>query len=90
MNDYLLYSAIILLISLAVGLVRLLRGPGSADRVMAAQLFGTGGIALFLILGVLMDFRAATDVALTLAFLASFLSIAFARTALNHRGGAPR
>ena len=30
----------------ALGLVRILRGPGNADRVMAAQLLGTGGIAV--------------------------------------------
>ena len=34
----------------ALGLVRILRGPGDADRIMAAQLLGTGGIAVLLLL----------------------------------------
>ena len=32
-----------------VGLLRLLRGPGDADRMMAGQLLGTGGIAVLLL-----------------------------------------
>jgi len=36
----------------AMGLVRILRGPEDADRMMATQLFGTGGIAALLLLGV--------------------------------------
>jgi len=32
-----------ILVMLALGLVRVLRGPNDADRMMAAQLIGTGG-----------------------------------------------
>ncbi len=32
-------------------LVRVVRGPGYADRMMAAQLLGTGGIAALLLVG---------------------------------------
>ena len=33
----------------ALGLVRILRGPDDADRMMAAQLLGSGGIAVLLL-----------------------------------------
>jgi multicomponent Na+:H+ antiporter subunit F len=64
---------------LALGLVRILAGPGDADRMMAAQLIGTGGIAALLLLGAVIRVPAATDVALTLALLAAFASIAFVK-----------
>ncbi len=46
---------------------------------MAAQLLGTGGIASLLLLGAATGEAAAIDVALTLALLAAFASIAFVR-----------
>ena len=67
---------------LALGLVRILRGPGDADRMMAAQLIGTGGIASILLLGTVTGVPAAVDVALTLALLAAFASIAFVKKGL--------
>ena len=45
MTDFLLAAAGFILFTVAVGLVRILGGPGDADRMMAAQLLGTGGIA---------------------------------------------
>ena len=65
-----------ILVMLALGLVRVLRGPNDADRMMAAQLIGTGGIAALLLLGAVTDLPAAVDVALTIALLAAFASIA--------------
>ena len=38
-------AALVVLLTVAVGLMRILRGPDDADRMMAAQLLGTGGIA---------------------------------------------
>ena len=66
----------------ALGLVRVLRGPGDAERMMAAQLFGTGGIAALLLVGAATNQHAVIDVALTLALLAVFASIAFVKAAL--------
>ena len=51
----------------------------NADRMMAAQLIGTGGIATLLLLGAVTEVPAAVDVALTLALLATFASIAFVK-----------
>ena len=63
----------------ALGLIRILRGPDDADRMMAAQLLGTGGIATLLLLGTATGETATIDVALTLALLAAFASFAFVK-----------
>jgi len=68
-----------ILVMLALSLVRVLRGPNDADRMMAAQLIGTGGIAALLLLGTVTDLPAAVDVALTIALLATFASIAMVK-----------
>ena len=51
MAEFLLGAAAFILAMVALGLVRVLRGPADADRMMAAQLLGTGGIAAVLLLG---------------------------------------
>jgi multicomponent Na+:H+ antiporter subunit F len=79
MPEFLLGAALFILVMVAVGLVRILRGPADADRMMAAQLLGTGGIAAVLLLGAATGVDATIDVALTLALLAAFASFAFVR-----------
>ena len=81
MADFLLAASGFVLLLVAVGLARILRGPGDADRMMAAQLLGTGGIAALLLLGAATGEDAVVDVALTLALLAAFASIAFVKAA---------
>jgi multicomponent Na+:H+ antiporter subunit F len=77
--DFLLAAAGFVLATVAVGLIRILRGPGDDDRIMAAQLLGTGGIAALLLLAESMSVPAAVDVALILALLAAFVSVAFVK-----------
>ncbi len=77
MADFLLASSGFVLAMVAVGLVRVLRGPANADRMMAAQLLGTGGIAVLLLMGAATDVTALVDVALVLALLAAFAAVAF-------------
>ena len=79
MTEFLTAVLGLILALLALGLVRVLRGPGEADRMMAAQLIGTGGIAALLLLGAVTGVPAAVDVALTVALLATFASIAFVK-----------
>ena len=81
MNAFLMAAAGAVLVTVVVGMVRILRGPGDADRVMAAQLLGTGGVAALLLAGIARDRAATVDVALTLALLAAFASIAFVKGA---------
>lgn len=79
MREFLLGAAGFTLLMVALGLVRILRGPTNADRMMAAQLLGTGGIAV-LLLAAGSGLPAAADVALTLAMLAAFASVAFVKS----------
>jgi multicomponent Na+:H+ antiporter subunit F len=81
MSGFLLAAAGIVLATVALGLVRILRGPGDADRMMAAQLLGTGGVAVLLLLGAVTGESGVVDVALTLALLAAFASITFFKSA---------
>ena len=77
MADFLVASAGFVLAMVAVGLLRVLHGPANADRMMAAQLLGTGGIAALLLMAAAKDADALVDVALILALLAAFASVAF-------------
>ena len=79
MAEFLLGAAAFILSMVALGLIRVLRGPADADRMMAAQLLGTGGIAVVLLMGAATGEAAAVDVALTLALLAAFASFAFVK-----------
>jgi multicomponent Na+:H+ antiporter subunit F len=79
--DFLLAAAGFVLAMVALGLVRVLRGPGDADRMMAAQLLGSGGIAALLLVGAAIGDASVVDVSLTLALLAAFAAIAFVKFA---------
>lgn len=83
MNDFLLSAAAFLVLMVALGLVRVARGPGRAERMMGAQLLGTGAIAALLLVGSATGVDAVLDVALTLALLSAFASIAFVKFALR-------
>jgi multicomponent Na+:H+ antiporter subunit F len=80
MAEFLTAAALFVLAMVAVGLVRILRGPADADRMMAAQLLGTGGIAALLLLAAGTATPSAVDAALTLALLAAFAAVAFANS----------
>ena len=80
MNELLLASAGLIVLTVAVGLARILRGPQDVDRLMAVQLLGTGGIAALLLTAYATRVPGVDDVALGLALLAAFTTMAF----LNH------
>ena len=77
MASFLIAVAGFVLTLLALGLICVLRGPAAADRMMSAQLLGTSGIAAILLLSVAAGYPAIVDVAMALALLAAFASIAF-------------
>jgi multicomponent Na+:H+ antiporter subunit F len=81
LTDFLLATAGVILPTVAVGLVRILSGPGDADRMMAAQLLGTGGIGSLLLIAAATGGHGVEDVALGLALLAAFASAAFVNSA---------
>ncbi|KJH84940.1 monovalent cation/H+ antiporter complex subunit F [Pseudomonas sp. KSR10] len=70
-----LYSALLLL-TIVVGLGRVVLGPGRVDRLLAIQLFGTAGTALLLVLAQWQEQPALRDVALLLGLLAAVASAA--------------
>jgi multicomponent Na+:H+ antiporter subunit F len=84
MSTLYLAAASFILVMIALGLLRVLRGPGSADRLMAAQLIGSGGVAVLLLLSAAMQLPAIADVALMLGVLAVFASIGFVNWGAGH------
>jgi multicomponent Na+:H+ antiporter subunit F len=78
-----LYSviALFLLLTLAAGLWRVLRGPTPADRMLATQLFGTTAVACLLLLAQAFDRPYLRDVALVFALLAAVAAVAFVKRA---------
>jgi multicomponent Na+:H+ antiporter subunit F len=80
MSEFLFAAATGVLAVVVLGLVRVLRGPGNVERMMAAQLLGSGGIAVLLLMASAYGVNAAADVALTLALLTAFASVAFVKS----------
>lgn len=77
MSGYLGGIVLVLLASILAGLIRVLRGPRQADRMMATQLFGTAAVAIVLILSRVMQAPALLDVAMVFALLAAVTLVAF-------------
>lgn len=73
--------AVVLLGTIVVGLIRVERGPSPADRMLAAQLFGTAGVAMLLLLSVGLDVPSLRDVGLVFALLAAMTVVAFVKRA---------
>jgi multicomponent Na+:H+ antiporter subunit F len=69
--------AFVLLLTLVAGLLRVWRGPEAEDRMLAAQLFGTTGVGIMLVLSVVLREPALRNVALVLAVLAVLAVVAF-------------
>ncbi len=63
MVEFLTAAAILLMAIVAAGLVRLLLGPGIADRLMAVQLLGTGSAGMLLLSASAVPMAGAVDVA---------------------------
>jgi multicomponent Na+:H+ antiporter subunit F len=77
MPEVLSLSALGLMLSLLLGLLRVLLGPSTGDRMLATQLIGTAGVGMLLSLSQLLDQPALIDVALLLALLAVVAAAAF-------------
>jgi len=76
-----LILAVFLLANLLVALLRVARGPTPADRLLAALLFGTTGVAILLLLAFASGSAALLDAALVFALLAAITGAAFAQRA---------
>ncbi|MDP2357340.1 MAG: monovalent cation/H+ antiporter complex subunit F [Beijerinckiaceae bacterium] len=82
------FAATVLLMTVAVCLVRVLRGPTRADRMMGAQLAATAGVAILALISPAGS-PAMLDVALVLALLGAFAAVAFVKAATIDGAGDP-
>ena len=89
MAEFLNIAAGFVFLVSVLGLLRLLRGPTQADRMMAVQLLGTGGAAVCLLFAAASGAESLVDVALTLSVLAAFAAAALS-LATRARGPAER
>jgi multicomponent Na+:H+ antiporter subunit F len=88
MTGFLAAAALALLVTLCAGLFRVVAGPSPSDRLMAAQLMGTTGIALLLVLSPVLRVPALLDVALVFALLAAVAAAASTRRRSTDQGRA--
>ena len=72
-----LVAAVVLLLTIILGLGHVFRQPGRAESLLAALLFGSTGVALVLVLGKGLGMDRALDIALVFALLAAVLGVAF-------------
>ena len=82
MNVLLLSLAVVLLLTLLGGLVRVVLGPTPPDRMLAAQLMGTTGVGVLLLLSQALGSDSLVDVAIVFSLLASVAMVAFVRRGL--------
>lgn len=87
MDGLLTALALFLLVNLLAALVRVMRGPTAADRLLAALLFGTTGVAILLLLAYAGGGHGLVDTALVFALLAAITGAAFAQRAWRHPPG---
>ena len=87
MSEALISAAGLILLAVALGLARVMRGPSDAERLMALQLLGTGGIAALLLIAYATSVPGVDDVALGFALLAAFATVAFVNLIEADEGG---
>jgi multicomponent Na+:H+ antiporter subunit F len=83
MGNFLFGAAGFVLTTIAAGLIVILQRGSEVDHMMAAQLLGTGGAAILLLLAVANKTSPIIDVALLLALFAAFAAVAFVKSASN-------
>jgi multicomponent Na+:H+ antiporter subunit F len=81
MASFLFGAAGFVLAMVALGLFVILQRPADVDHMMAAQLLGTGGVAILLLMAAATETSPIADVALMLALFAAFAAVAFVRNA---------
>lgn len=85
---WLTFVAVGVLATLGAALIRVWMGPGSADRMMAAQLAGTGGVAVLLLQAPVQGW-AVLDVAVILSLFAALAAVGFVKATSADGGGDP-
>ncbi len=88
MTAWLTFVAVGVLASLGAAMIRVWRGPGRADRMMGAQLAGTSGVAVLVLLAPVEGW-ATLDVAMILALFAALAAVGFVKAVSADGGGDP-
>lgn len=78
--------AVVLMLNILPGLWRVVRGPTAPDRMVAAMLFGTTGVAFLLVTGEVVGDPSIRDGALLFAVLGALAAVVFARLGAPGRG----
>ncbi len=78
--------SIFLLLNIALGLIRVWRGPTVADRLLTTQLFGTTGMAILLVMSGYLKDLTLLNVAITFNVLAVLLVIGFVQVWKKKKG----
>ena len=79
MPDAYLLTTLLLIVSVLVGLIRILLLPLLIEKLLALQLLSTASVAVAVLLAFALGKEGLTDVALLIALLTSILAIAFVR-----------
>lgn len=80
---------VFLLLNIALGLIRVWRGPTVADRLLTTQLFGTTGMAILLVLAGYLQDPDFLNVAITFNVLAILLVIGLVKVWKKKKGEGP-
>ncbi len=80
------YLVALLMLNIGVGLLRVLRGPTAADRMLAAEMFATSAIAIVLLMAFIHDQPALIDIGLIFALLSAVAVVAFVNRAWQAMG----
>lgn len=89
MNSFFIIVIVFLMLNIAMGLVRVWRGPTVADRLLTTQLFGTTGMAILLVLAGYLRELTLLNVAITFNVLAILLVICLVQVWKNKKGESP-
>jgi multicomponent Na+:H+ antiporter subunit F len=89
MDGFFIIVIVFLLLNIALGLIRVWRGPTVADRLLTTQLFGTTGMAILLVLSGYSKELTLLNVAITFNVLAILLVICLAQVWKNKKGETP-
>ena len=71
-------ATFLIVVAMILAVVRLLRGPTLADRVVALDLIGMLSVSLLGVIAILYKGLLALDIAVVLAFVAFLSTVAFA------------
>lgn len=89
MDVFFIVVIVFLLLNIALGLIRVWRGPTVSDRLLTTQLFGTTGMAILLVLTGISKELTLLNVAITFNVLAILLVISLVQVWKKKKGETP-